>query len=72
MHHQGIGHDDQHPADPAGGGQAVNDQAGFDGLAQTGLIGQQHPGSPSAADLGGNGELVGNQIHPPTHESIYR
>ena len=65
---QGFRDQDQGPGHAAGGQQPVEDEAGFDGLAESHLIRQQDPGRRAFGDLGGDVELMGDGADPGTHQ----
>ena len=69
---EGLRHQNQNPRRPAGVDQTMQDEAGLNGLPQTHLIRQQYPRCEPAGHLPGDGELVGNQVNPSTHESADR
>ena len=47
----------------------MDDEAGLDRLAEPDFVGEQHARQQSAGDLGGDAELVGDQVDAPAHES---
>ena len=51
--------------------QAVEDEAGLDGLAQAYLVGQQHARSDAAADLIHDEHLMREQIHAPAGKAAH-
>ena len=58
--YQAFRHDQHDPVCASGEQLAVDDQAGFDGLAQTYFVRQQHAGRHPVGDLMANMQLVGN------------
>ncbi|KAF1068543.1 MAG: hypothetical protein GAK45_01330 [Pseudomonas citronellolis] len=53
---------DQHPAGAAGEQLAVNDQTGFDGLAQAHFVGQQNARGDTVGDFASDVQLVGDRL----------
>ncbi len=53
---------DQHTVGAARQQLAVDDQAGFDGLAQAHFVGQQHPWRDAVSHFAGDVQLVGNRL----------
>ena len=60
--HQRFGHQNQRAFGAANGEQALEDQAGLDGFAETHFIREQHARDLPARDFVENVELVRNQI----------
>ena len=70
--HQRVRHEDEHAADFPGGQHAVQDQAGFDGFAEADLVGQQHARHIATAHLGGDVNLMRQQIDAPAEQTAHR
>ncbi len=66
---QALRHHDQYALRAFGQQLLMQDQAGLDGLAQTHLVGQQHPRCMAIRHLVGNVELVRNQTGAPAGEA---
>ena len=64
--------EDQGAAGTAGEQLAVQDQAGFDGLAQTHLVGQQHSRAGAVGHLAGDVQLVGDRLGAGTTQAPQR
>jgi len=67
--HQRFGYQDEDAVDAADGEQPVQDKGGLDGLAQTGFVGEEHPGIRTGGDGVGHIELVRDQIDAAAEES---
>jgi hypothetical protein len=63
---------DKHSLGAAGEVETLQNQACFDRLAQSNLIGKQDPWYHSSRDLDCNRDLVGNKIHSGARKSTNR
>ena len=66
---QGFRHDHEHAAGEAVDQLLLQNQAGFDGLAQAHFVGQHHPWRIARRDFRGDVKLVGNQIGAPAAQA---
>ena len=66
---QRLGHEDEHAAGAANGEQALQDQAGLDGFAQTDLIGEQDTRDLARGDLLQNIDLMRNKFEAAAKEA---
>jgi hypothetical protein len=69
--HERFRHQHEDAFRPAGEQQAVENQAGFDGLAEAHFVGEQDPGRVSRADGLGDVELMRNQIDAAPDEAAH-
>jgi hypothetical protein len=66
---EGFWNKNENPVSPSGEVQAVQDETGFDGLAQTHFVCEEESGSKTLDGLRGNGELVWDKINACARES---
>ncbi len=57
-----VGEDDEDAVGAAGEVEAVENEAGFDGLAEADFVGEEDAGGEAAGDLGGDVNLVGDEV----------
>jgi len=66
---EGFWNKNENPVSPSGEMQTVQDETGFNGLAQTNFICEEEPGSETLDGFRGNGDLVWNKIYACPCES---
>ena len=66
-----LGHQDQHALGPTDREQPLQNQARFDCLPETDLVGEQHPRHLARGDLLQNIKLMRQQLQPPTEVAAH-